>query len=74
MTRLTYLTLPVMAIRSGGDRLRRWRTYVRHWVSVQRERAELAALDDRRLRDVGLDRSIARAEARRLPWDLPPRR
>ncbi len=40
-----------------------------------RTRRLLARLDDRALRDIGLSRAEALAEAGRAPWDLgPPRR
>ncbi len=36
-------------------------------------RRELAAMDDRMLRDIGISRADALQEADRLPWDLTPR-
>jgi uncharacterized protein YjiS (DUF1127 family) len=38
---------------------------------VQRQRARLATLDDRMLRDIGLTRAEAEAEATRPAWDVP---
>lgn len=38
-----------------------------------RTRRELAALDDRQLRDIGLTREAAMEEAMRAPWDLVAR-
>ncbi|UWQ55038.1 DUF1127 domain-containing protein [Leisingera caerulea] len=39
--------------------------------SVRRQRDQLAALDDRALKDIGLTRSQAEAEARRGFWSAP---
>lgn len=40
-------------------------------VELHRQRRALAALDDARLRDIGLSREDAEAEARRPLWDAP---
>lgn len=48
--------------------LRRW---VRLALSVRRQRGDLLALDDTRLRDIGLTREDAEAEAARPLWDVP---
>lgn len=40
-------------------------------LSLARQRAALAAMDDAQLRDLGLTRDEALAEARRPIWDLP---
>ena len=40
-------------------------------ASLRRQRARLAGLDDRMLRDIGLDRAEAAAEAARPAWDAP---
>lgn len=37
-------------------------------------RRQLARLDDRMLKDIGITRAEALAEAGRAPWDLGPRR
>lgn len=42
--------------------------------AVARERQTLAGLDDRLLRDIGVDRATAIEESRRDYWDLPTRR
>ena len=42
-------------------------------AQVSRQRRELADLDDRALRDIGISRVDADNEARRHFWDLPPR-
>lgn len=43
-------------------------------VAVARERRELAALDDRMLKDIGLSRSVAEREVSRDFLDLPEHR
>ncbi len=40
-------------------------------IALHRSRRALAALSDDALRDVGLDRAQARAEAARPLWDAP---
>jgi uncharacterized protein YjiS (DUF1127 family) len=40
--------------------------------SLARSRRALARLDDRLLRDIGLTRADAEAEAERPRWDAPP--
>ena len=42
--------------------------------AVAHERRTLAGLDDRLLRDIGVDRATAVEESRRDYWDLPARR
>ncbi|MDF1717525.1 MAG: DUF1127 domain-containing protein [Antarcticimicrobium sp.] len=42
-----------------------------HLVGVWRQRQALRSLDDRALRDIGVSRDAARAEARRPIWDAP---
>lgn len=41
------------------------------WVRVARERRQLAQMDERRLRDLGIDPAEAAREAARPFWDLP---
>lgn len=41
------------------------------WVRVARERRALAQMDERRLRDLGIDPAEAVREAARPFWDLP---
>jgi len=40
-------------------------------VAAARQRRHLADLDDTLLRDIGLSREAAEAEARRSVWDVP---
>jgi uncharacterized protein YjiS (DUF1127 family) len=42
------------------------------WRAIQTRR-QLAEMDDRMLRDIGISRADALHEAERLPWDLTPR-
>lgn len=44
------------------------------WLTLRRERGDLAALDARLLRDVGLDPAVARREWERPFWDVPGNR
>jgi len=45
------------------------------WVMLRAiwTRRQLAEMDDRMLRDIGISRVDALQEADRLPWDLTPR-
>ncbi len=47
---------------------------VHQWMQVAAERRHLARLDDAMLRDIGVDRADAAAEARRPFWDVRARR
>lgn len=44
------------------------------WVRVARERRQLASLDERRLKDLGIDQAATAREAARPFWNLPERR
>lgn len=48
-----------------ADRLR---VMVRTWTT----RRSLLAMTSRELADIGISRSVALAEARRMPWDITP--
>jgi uncharacterized protein YjiS (DUF1127 family) len=48
---------------------KRLRQVVSHWLTRRRERLALAELDDRLLRDIGIDRLTALREAERPFWD-----
>ena len=43
------------------------------FLSINRERHHLNALDDHLLRDIGLTRDEAETEAKRSAWDAPER-
>lgn len=49
----------------------RARYLIERWMEVARQRQQLAALDDRMLKDIGISRATAQSEARRPFWDLP---
>lgn len=53
----------------GASVAKRWRQAVILWVTRRRERLALAELDDRLLRDIGVDRLMALHEAGRPFWD-----
>ena len=44
------------------------------FLTVWKERRELAGLSEARLKDIGVSRHAAAQEAARLAWDLPSRR
>ncbi len=56
-------------VRDGLSSLvgRLWRA-----AALHRQRSRLAHLDDRMLRDIGITRAQAAAEAARPTWDVPP--
>jgi uncharacterized protein YjiS (DUF1127 family) len=41
------------------------------WIGVSRERRSLAGLNERQLRDIGIDAATAAGEAARPFWDVP---
>lgn len=45
--------------------------WIRRAFAVREQRTRLETLDDRLLRDIGVDRMIAKHEAERPFWDLP---
>ena len=58
---------------SAGRRLsvRRMLTILSGMLAAHRQRRQLLQLDDRRLDDIGLDRTAAQREATRPFWDGP---
>ncbi|HYZ34439.1 MAG TPA: DUF1127 domain-containing protein [Crenalkalicoccus sp.] len=64
------LLLALGFLRAAAPRPRRG---VREMLAVLASRRLLARLDDRMLKDIGISRADALAEARRVPWDLGPR-
>jgi len=71
---------PVMAIRSSLSLAQFWHAAPQAprlglhamWRAIQTRR-QLAEMDDRMLRDIGISRVDALHEAERAPWDLAPR-
>jgi uncharacterized protein YjiS (DUF1127 family) len=55
---------------AAGSRLRRALDLIVEWRARARDRRELASLDDRSLRDMGLDRAAIWAECEK-PWWRP---
>lgn len=55
----------------GRPLLGRIRCRLRRWQELQRQRGQLARLDERTLRDIGISHHEARQEARRWFWDEP---
>ena len=55
----------------GGHRSHSLLARLRLGLTVRRERRRLAELDDAALRDIGVSRDQARAEAERPIWDVP---
>ena len=53
----------------GAFVAKRLRQLIRHWWALRCERLELAELDERLLRDIGIDRITALREADRPFWD-----
>ena len=66
--------MPILAL-ATAPRRRFWQRLLhatRHHAALLRSRQGLARLDDHLLRDIGLTRQQAEAEAARTPWDAPP--
>ncbi|MXP64601.1 DUF1127 domain-containing protein [Roseomonas sp. M0104] len=51
-----------------------WTAVLHHALRVLETRRELASLDERLLRDIGMTRAEAALEARRAPWDTQRQR
>ena len=60
--------LPTALPRSTQGRLHVWGSVIRAWLERSRQRRELAALDDRLLRDIGVTRAQAGHEAAKPIW------
>ena len=58
----------------AGKRIARLLGAIELALQVRRERRILLAMDDRTLKDLGLNGSIAYAEASRPFWDVPAER
>lgn len=69
---LPQIPVPLQTAASGG-----W-TRLRHFLEtalvIAAERRQLASLDDRMLRDIGLSRSMIERETARDFFDVPPER
>lgn len=63
-------TVATRRVQRVGSGPRFW-SVVRAALTTQRQRHELARLDDRSLMDLGLTRDQARQEAKRPIWDQP---
>ncbi len=71
----TVLTRTVSVLRAARPAQRGgWLSRLLAMRRAVRTRRELAALDERQLRDIGLTREAAMEEAMRAPWDLVARR
>ncbi|MBI0435792.1 DUF1127 domain-containing protein [Roseomonas sp. KE0001] len=51
-----------------------WRAFLRRALHAIETRQQLAEMDARMLKDIGLSRAEALEEAHRAPWDLGRRR
>lgn len=69
----TQTTLPFLAFGGAKPTGGLFHT-LRAALRAAASRRELAQMDERMLRDIGIGRSEALAEAERAPWDLAPRR
>jgi uncharacterized protein YjiS (DUF1127 family) len=49
-----------------------WSAFLRRAMVVMETRLQLQELDERMLRDIGMNRHDASREAARAPWDLGP--
>ena len=65
---LSFAPLARTAPASRAQRLSVWAMF-----RALQTRRQLAEMDDRMLRDIGISRVDALQEADRLPWDLTPR-
>lgn len=63
-------TVATRRVQKVGSGPRLW-SLIRAALTTQRQRHELARLDDRSLLDLGLTRDQVRQEAKRPIWDQP---
>lgn len=63
---------PTARATGRADRVPAWAGWLRVMLRTISTRRQLARMDDRMLRDIGLSRSEALAEADRAPWDIDP--
>lgn len=68
----TRTALPRRAGRVGRSLTRAMGQWMADALAARRQRRALAALDAHSLRDLGLTRDQALAEAARPVWDVPP--
>lgn len=67
------MTMNTPALTTSAPRLslRLWIARATAWRALARQRADLAALDDRALKDIGVTPDAAAREAQRPFWDAP---
>ena len=75
VTAMSSINIPLSQLRLGVAQVAEsvWRTIhaLEIALQVRRERRVLLSMDDRALKDIGLNRGDAYAEAHRSFWDVP---